>query len=219
MPVSDFQRQVATVALRAAAPYGFVLGGGNALILHGIVDRYTADIDLMTDQAGGVEAATAAVEEALRSAGLTAERRQDRGSGLGEVFYDFDSGFAEWLVTGPGGARAELQITHFDRSQAPVIMDVGPVLNPEDAVASKVRAFVTRAEDRDAVDVAAALERYSARELIAMARRLEPGLHDEEFAEAGQRIDQLTDTRLARSGLTPGDAARLRKRFADWPRS
>jgi hypothetical protein len=44
MPVSDFQRQVATLALSAAARHGFVLGGGNALILHGIVDRYTADV-------------------------------------------------------------------------------------------------------------------------------------------------------------------------------
>ena len=35
-------------------------------------------------------------------------------------------------------------------------MDVGPVLNLFDAIASKVRAFVTRAEERDVIDVAAA---------------------------------------------------------------
>jgi hypothetical protein len=66
-------------------------------------------------------------------------------------------------------------------------MDVGPVLNPVDAMASKVRAFVTRAEERDVIDVAAALERYSAGQLITMARRLERGLQDEDFADAGQR--------------------------------
>ncbi|HYZ53988.1 MAG TPA: hypothetical protein VE733_10910 [Streptosporangiaceae bacterium] len=36
MPFSDFQWEVATVALKVAAAHGFVLGGGNALILHGI---------------------------------------------------------------------------------------------------------------------------------------------------------------------------------------
>jgi hypothetical protein len=53
MPVSDFQRQVATIALNVAAGQGFVLGGGNALILHGIVDRYTADVDLVTNRTEG----------------------------------------------------------------------------------------------------------------------------------------------------------------------
>ncbi|HEY3958632.1 MAG TPA: nucleotidyl transferase AbiEii/AbiGii toxin family protein [Streptosporangiaceae bacterium] len=218
MPVSDFQRQVATLALRAAARHGFVLGGGNALILHGIVDRYTADIDLMTDRPEGVRAAADAVEQALRAAGLGAER-QDRDTGLAEVFYGFGDGLAEWIVTGPGGQQTVLQITYFERGQAPVVMDVGPVLNPVDAVASKVRAFVTRAEERDAIDVAAALGRYTTSELITMARNLEPGLADEEFADAGQRLDRLSDTVFARYGLAPDDVARLRKRFADWPRS
>jgi len=54
MPVSDFQRRVARLALGASARYGFVLGGATALIMHGIVDRYTADVDLMTDRTGGV---------------------------------------------------------------------------------------------------------------------------------------------------------------------
>jgi hypothetical protein len=217
MPVSDFQRQVATLALSAAARHGFVLGGGNALIMHGIVDRYTADVDLMTDRPEGVKAAADAVEEALRSAGLGTER-QTQDTGLADVFYGFSDGLAEWIVTGPGGQQTVLQITYFERNRAPVTMDVGPVLNPLDAIASKVRAFVTRAEERDAIDVAAARERYTTGELIAMARRLEPGLQDEDFADAGQRLDRLSDKVFARYGLTPGDVARLRMRFADWPR-
>jgi Nucleotidyl transferase AbiEii toxin, Type IV TA system len=160
MPFSDFQQEVAATALKAAAQHGFVLGGGNALILHGIVDRYTADVDLVTDQPAGVEAAAAAVEKALHAAGFRAER-QDRDSDLSEIFYGFATGLAEWVVTSPRGEQTVLQITHFDRNRSPVFMDVGPVLNPLDAIASKVRAFATRAEERDVIDVAAALERYS----------------------------------------------------------
>jgi hypothetical protein len=166
MPFTDFQREVAAVALKAAAAHGFVLGGGNALILHGIVDRYTADVDLVTDQPAGVEAAAAAVEEALRAVGFQADRQR----GLGEIFYGFDAGLAEWVVTGPGDEQTVLQIAHFDRNRSPVAMDVGPVLDPLDAIASKVQAFATRAEERDAIDVAAALEHYSAAQLISLAR-------------------------------------------------
>jgi hypothetical protein len=218
MPFSDFQREVAAVALKVAAAHGFVLGGGNALILHGIVDRYTADVDLVTDRPTGVKAAAGAVEEALRAAGFEAER-QDSDSGLGEVFYGFDQGLAEWIVTGPSGEQTVLQITHFDRNRAPVSMDVGPVLNLFDAIASKVRAFVTRAEERDVIDVAAALEHYTVDQLIALARQLEPGLEDEDFADAGRRLDRLSDTVFRRYGLGPEDVARLRERFAAWPRS
>jgi hypothetical protein len=44
MPLSELQREVATIALRAAARNGFALAGGNALIAHGIIDRPTDDI-------------------------------------------------------------------------------------------------------------------------------------------------------------------------------
>ncbi len=104
MPFSDFQREVAAVALKVAAAHGFVLGGGNALILHGIVDRYTADVDLVTDQPAGVEAAAAAVEEALRAAGLQAER-QDRDSSLGEVFTDSTPGWPSGSSPAPAASR------------------------------------------------------------------------------------------------------------------
>ena len=218
MPVSDIQREVATIALKVAAEHGFVLGGGNALILHGIVDRYTADVDLVTDRTKGVKAAAGAVEDALRAAGFEVER-QNRDSGLDEVFYGFEDGLVEWIVSGADGQQTVLQIAHFDRNRNPVPMDVGPVLNPLDAIASKVRAFVTRAEERDAVDVAAALETYPVGRLIDLARQLEPGLEDEEFADAGRRLDRLSDNVFARYGLGPDDVAQLRKRFAAWPRT
>ena len=54
MPVSDLHRQVATVALAAAAGHGFALGGGNALLAHGVMSRPTQDAGLFTDQEHGV---------------------------------------------------------------------------------------------------------------------------------------------------------------------
>ena len=56
MPVDEFHRAVAATALRAAARYGFALGGGNALIAYGLIDRPTQDVDLFTDREHGVRA-------------------------------------------------------------------------------------------------------------------------------------------------------------------
>ncbi len=57
MPVSDLHRRVASAALAAAAEHGFALGGGNALLAHGVITRPTQDVDLFTDKERGVEAA------------------------------------------------------------------------------------------------------------------------------------------------------------------
>jgi hypothetical protein len=217
MPVDDLQRQVAQIALRAAARHGFALGGGNALIAHGVVDRPTEDVDLFTDEDGGVTAAAGVVEAALREAGFAAER-QDRLSDLAEVIYGLEDGLAEWIVTGPDGRRTMLQLARIDRDRRPVAMDVGPVLDLEDVVGSKVCALASRAEVRDFVDTAAALQRYTVAELIGFARRLDPGLTDEDFADAGARLDRLADRVFGRYGLSPADVTRLRARLAGWPR-
>ena len=65
MPVSDLHRQVAAVALAAARDHhGFALGGGNALLAHGVISRPTQDADLFTGQEHRVQAAADVVEAA-----------------------------------------------------------------------------------------------------------------------------------------------------------
>jgi hypothetical protein len=218
MPVSELHRQVAAVALRAAARHGFALGGGNALIAHGVVDRVTQDVDLFTDEEHGVEAAAGAVEAALRAAGFEAER-EDKTAGLADVFEGLGEGLAEWTVTAPGGQQMMLQMAYFDRARQPVIMEFGPVLDLEDAIGGKVGALATRAVPRDYLDTAAALERYTIAELIGFARRLDPGLTDQDFADAARRLDQVEDGWFASLSLSRQDVATLRERFAAWPRS
>jgi hypothetical protein len=104
MPVSELHGRVAAVALGAAAGHGFALGGGNALLAHGVITRPTLDVDLFTDQEHGVEAAAGAVEAALRAAGLVAERR-DLSAGLDDVFPGMGEGLAEWIITALTGSR------------------------------------------------------------------------------------------------------------------
>ena len=223
MPVDEFHRDVAAIALRAAGTHGFALGGGNALIAHGIISRPTEDVDLFTNEDDGVKAAAGAVGDALREAGYGVER-QDVAGGLADVFDDIGDGLAEWIVTAPDGAQMMLQMAYFDRGRRPVTMEVGPVpdlpvLHLEDVIGSKVCALASRVEPRDYVDTAAALEHYTVDQLITLAKRLDPGLEDRDFADAGRQLDRMPDRVFARYGMGPEDVARLRERFTAWPRA
>ena len=218
MPVSKLHRQVAAIALRTADRHRFALGGGNALIAHGVIDRFTADVDLFTDEEAGVAAAAGTVEAALRDAGFEADR-QDKTGGLADIFEGMGEGLAEWIITAPSGEQMMLQMAYFERSRGPVTMDVGPVLDLEDVIGGKVCALASRAYERDYLDTAAALGRYSIDQVISFARRLDPGLDDQDFADAGRRLDRIDDEAFARYGLGPQDVTRLRERFAAWPRT
>ena len=219
MPVSGLHRAVAAVALNAAARHGFALGGGNALIAHGVIDRPTEDVDLFTDREHGVADAADAVQTALREAGYTAER-QDKTAGLAEVFEGMGEGLAEWIITALGGREMILQMAYFDRGHKPVLMEFGPVLDLDDVLGGKVTALASRAAERDYIDVAAALARgYSVAQLTGLAVALDPGLTAEDFADAGRRLDRLGDDRFARYGLAEEDVTQLREQFAAWPRT
>ncbi|HEY3879393.1 MAG TPA: nucleotidyl transferase AbiEii/AbiGii toxin family protein [Trebonia sp.] len=216
MPLSELHRRVATVALRVATRYGFALGGGNALIAHGLISRPTQDVDLFTNEETGVLAAAGAVQAALREAGFAAEREDD--TGLSDMFEGAGEGLAEWTVTAPDGEQMMLQMAYFDRTATPVPMDVGPVLSLEDVAGGKVCALASRAEPRDYIDTAAVLRHYTVDDAIGLARRLDPGLDDRDFADAGRRLDRWGDGVFAAFGLDAAAAAALRTAFRDWPR-
>jgi Nucleotidyl transferase AbiEii toxin, Type IV TA system len=217
MPVGRLHGQVAAIALSVAASRGFALGGGNALMAHGVIDRLTQDVDVFSDEEDAVAAVAGAVETALRQAGFTAERR-DQDTGLADLFYGLGDGLAEWIITAPGGEQMMLQLAYFDRARKPVQMEFGPVLDLEDVVGGKVCALASRAEPRDYLDTAAALDRYTVGEMIGFARRLDPGLTGADFADAGARLDRWGDGVFAVFGLGPPEVARLREKFAAWPR-
>lgn len=219
-PPDEFQTTVARVALQAASDHGFALAGGNALVAHGIIDRPTHDVDLFTAEPGAVDAAARPVAEALAAAGLTvAPAPAEHGVDLAEMFEGFDQEMAEYEVS-DGSQSVLLQLVRFDRSRPAVMMDIGPVLHPDDLVGSKVAAMATRAEPRDYADVAAALGSYSREELVALAHRADPDLADAEFADAMQLLDHLDDAVFTRLfGFSPEQAQGVRDAFAAWPRT
>ena len=83
-------------------------------------------------------------------------------------------------------------------------MDVGPVLDIEDLAGWKTVALASRVEPRDYVDIAAALDHYTIDELIALARRLDPGLQDRDFTDAGRQLDRMPDGLFAATARPRG---------------
>ncbi|WP_327027822.1 nucleotidyl transferase AbiEii/AbiGii toxin family protein [Micromonospora sp. NBC_01740] len=217
MPHPDPEHvEVARVALSVAKQHGLALGGGLALLLHGVVDRPTEDVDAFTDRADGVAAATEAVETALLEAGFQVSRVAD-DSELSAVIYGFDDHMTEWEIQ-RSNKMVRLSLSCQARLHAPVVMDVGPVMDLADLLAWKVTALVGRARERDYVDVAAVLDRYTPAQLLAMARRVDPGLEAEDVPVVGRRLDRMPDEAFVPYQLTRADVVQLRRRFAAWPR-
>jgi nucleotidyltransferase AbiEii toxin of type IV toxin-antitoxin system len=216
MPLDRLQRTIATIALRAGQRHGLALGGAGALIEHGIIYRPTQDLDLVTNTETGVADAAGPVQAALRDAGLRAVRR---GDSLADVFDDFTETLIDLDVTAPDGQQTAVELVYFDRVLSTVTTDIGPVLHIEDALASKICALAGRGAERDYIDTAAALAHgYTPGQLIALARRLDPGLSPREFADAGRRLDRLRDQRWTDLGFSPAQVTRMREQFTAWPR-
>lgn len=221
MAFEELHRRVAEIALRAVGgKYEVALAGGNALMVHHIVNRHTEDVDLFVRRVGNVPAAASEIEAALRDAGYSPSRI-DQDNGLGEIWEDAGEGLAEWEVIAPDGEHTmQLQAAYFETLSDPVtVPDLGPVLALDDLAGWKTVALANRMMARDYVDVAALLKKYSVGRLIELARERDPGLAEADFADAGQRLDRMRDRRLVPLLTGPGeDVAWLRSQFSEWPR-
>jgi hypothetical protein len=222
-PLDAFFTDVATVALAVADKHGFVLGGGVAWRVNGLVQRPTEDIDLFTDTAGGVSAAADEVTAALTAAGygVTPDAPDELFDGMSADLREFTVIDRDVAGDRDGDAGRALRLTlcRLDRHRTPVVMEVGPVMHLDDLVATKVAALVNRREVRDYIDVAAALQRYSLDRILALARAHDPALDPEDIAAAGRYLDRLDDARFTVYSLTPADTATLRRRLSPWPRT
>ena len=218
--VDDFHRDVVRTALDVATRYGFVLGGGVAWVLYGLVKRPTEDVDLFADVDGSAGAAVEEIRTALQVAGFDVRDADpdEPDLDLADLFDGFGLDMRELFVV-RGDRTIKLSLARLDRHDRPVIMDVGPVMSLDDLVGSKVAALVNRREPRDYIDTAAALQRYTVEQVLALARRQDPGMELADVIEVGRYIDRLSDARFARYGLGPADVAAIRAALAAWPRN
>ncbi|MGW1060688.1 nucleotidyl transferase AbiEii/AbiGii toxin family protein [Micromonospora rubida] len=207
--MDPFHERLARMGLDAARRYGFALAGGYAVQAAGLLERPSEDVDLFTawDRRGEFTTAVTAVVHAYRDDGLAVD-----------VERQYDT-FARLTVTdGDRVSKVELGVDW--RANEPILMAVGPVLHPDDAVANKMSALYGRAFARDFIDIDAALQsgRYTREALLNLAQRADRGFDRRIFAEALGQASLLDPDDFAQYGVTGQTLNDLRNRFAAWRR-
>lgn len=143
-----------------------------------------------------------------------------RGEGyLVEIDQQFET-FARLRVVEPGhpGRSLKVELVANWRSQAPIRMEIGPVLHVDDVATGKMSALYTRAEPRDflAVDAIIMSGRHSRDRLCELAEQADAGFDRRIFADVLAMLERYPDHRLAAYEATPERIEGLRERFKAW---
>lgn len=176
--LSDLQARVARIVATLPAARGFALAGGAALVVHGLTDRATNDLDFFTTSPDDIDALRQAIETALADAGMTA------GAVIStETFVR--------LEIGDGAGATYVDLAWDARMRPAVVTDLGPVLHEDELAADKVLALFGRGEARDFLDVFGLFQRLGWERLLDLAEQKDAGFSGERLAESLGRIDRL----------------------------
>ncbi|MFH0243250.1 nucleotidyl transferase AbiEii/AbiGii toxin family protein [Streptomyces sp. HK10] len=206
MNLTDLHRRLLTDVLAVGGSYPLVLTGGYAVQAHGLVDRLSQDLDVATENPERMEDIARTVHVGLEERGWCV--RMLEAAPLS----------ARLVVTDPEtDAQCEVDILKEVLWRPPVQTEHGPVLSLEDVVGTKVRALADRGLARDLVDVRAAADLWSHRELEKLGGRHARDTFD--FSELQARLagaDWIDDTEFTAYGLDDQRIAELRRWTRDW---
>lgn len=202
MTLSRLQALIARTVSQLPEAQDFALAGGGALVVLGIVDRPTEDLDYFATAPEAVERLGPAVERALVEQGLTVEARRTL------------PGFARYRIA-DGAEDTWLDLAWDARLHPTQSTEFGPTLGTDELAADKTLALFGRAEARDFVDVYRLRTVYSRDQLLRLAHHKDRGFTADRFAEAVERVD-----RYERRDFPVDDALyeSLRAEFDDWRR-
>jgi hypothetical protein len=176
--LSPLQDQVAEIIGRLEEAEDFALAGGAALIVLGLIDRQTRDLDFFGPSGTAVDRLVPVAEQALREAGLDVQRVV---SGIG---------FARLVVEG-GGDQTEVDLASDARLFPAEHRSHFLLLSSEELAVDKVLAVFGRAEARDFVDLMAIERRFGLDRLFELAAEKDRGFLPRVFAEMTNRFARL----------------------------
>lgn len=176
--LTTLQERILRVVADLPEATGFALAGGAALIVHGIVERPTRDLDFFSAHGEDVTRLLPALEAALATEGLSIT--VDRA----------EPGFAR-LTVGDGVDVTIVDLSHDFRLRPPVSTPFGPVISEEELGADKMLALFSRAEERDFIDVFHLARRLGLDRLCELASAKDPGFSRPRLAEAVGRFDRF----------------------------
>ncbi|MGW6410534.1 nucleotidyl transferase AbiEii/AbiGii toxin family protein [Streptomyces vinaceus] len=160
MNLSALHRRLLADVIAIGTPYPLVITGGYAVQAHGLVDRFSQDLDVATENPAPMTDITTDLAHELAK----------RGWQVAVIAVDPLS--ARLMVTDPAdGAECEVDILKENLWSAPAHTEYGPVLALDDVIGTKVRALADRGAVRDLIDVHAASRLRTTPELEHLGRR------------------------------------------------
>ena len=198
--LTPLQRQLIELITSLPEATPFALAGGAALIGRGEVARTTEDLDYFAADPEAVAALAAALEDALRTAGLVVAVVQAA------------DGFVRMQVK-RGEERCQIDLAHDTRIRPPESTRVGTTVALEELAADKVLALFSRAEARDFVDVRQLVERFGWPRLLELAAEKDLGFEVEHLIMALDAFGRLSRAEFPLSEAEYGD---LRDQVKSW---
>lgn len=200
--LTPFQERIAGIVSRLPEARDFALAGAGGLLVRGLIDRPTRDLDYFT--VPGEERALVelrdALERAFESAGLAHTRRRDLPT------------FVR-LEVGDGDERCEIDLAIDYRALPAEPSDFGPTLAVEELAANKVLALFDRAEARDFLDLVELTHHFELQSLLDLASRKDTGFDTVGFLEALSSFGRFTS---ADFGIDEAEHDQLRITVAKW---
>ncbi|MEU3732276.1 nucleotidyl transferase AbiEii/AbiGii toxin family protein [Streptomyces sp. NPDC033538] len=206
MKLTPLHERLLADILDLGSPYPLVLTGGYAVQAHGLVERFSRDLDVATENPAPMQEIVASL-----TAGLSA-----RGWRIAHVQTDPLSG--RFLVTDPDtGEECEVDVLKEAFWAPPAQTPYGPVLSLDDVIGTKVRALADRGTVRDLIDVQAASRHRSTADLESLGRRR---AHDEfSLEDLRDRLigaDWYEDEDYTAYGLTSRQIEELKAWALEW---
>ncbi|CAL9353397.1 nucleotidyl transferase AbiEii/AbiGii toxin family protein [Streptomyces sp. enrichment culture] len=160
MKLTPLHERLLADILDIGSPYPLVLTGGYAVQAHGLVERFSRDLDVATENPAPMQEIVASLTAGLSELGWrTTHVQTDPLSG-------------RFLVTEPDtGEECEVDVIKEAFWAPPAQTPYGPVLSLDDVIGTKVRALADRGTVRDLIDVQAASRDRSTADLESLGRR------------------------------------------------
>jgi len=198
--ISEFQADVARAFFGAPESTGFYIAGGAALIVNGIIDRDTDDLDAFTAHAD-VTKAMIALQKVAQEHGWSVEKARVSPTFARVVVRSKDSEVVVEL------AQDAEPIKNLRASF------LGPVLDPEDSAGQKTLALFGRAQPRDFADVYRLAKSFGKARLLELAAERDTGFDPQVFAQMLGLLGNINDRQIP---LPADEIPRLRRFFEQW---
>jgi len=174
--LTTFQTSIARLFFGIGRSNGYLLGGGGALLAHGLTNRATQDLDFVGSS--NTDSADAVAVHFARTA---------ESHGIATQIIQTGDTFARLVVTDDAQLIIDIAVD-VPPIFNPVTTDAGPTFAPEELAARKLTALFGRAEARDFADVFTLRCRFPKSLLIEHAKRLDLGFNESELATAIRSI-------------------------------